>query len=325
MTRYQRLQIQAWGLCGLALIGGAAWAQTAPPIQNGQVEIHGALPRTASGAVDVEAVRQTIQAQFARPGVEEVQFRNISLTEGEQRALFLNSDPNRNLLRQVSTVVPSPNGAERNVTFRSNDFRARVGREEGQLRARLEGIDTASLTEAERQALRAQFDRFRLDGANDRAGNQANNRGGRGGNDNGGRGSDNSGPGSANSGPGSANSGPGRGGRDDVRTVNDDRREDRREDRRVDRREDRREDRQLDRREDRREDRQLDRRADRREDRQLDRRADRREDRQLDRRADRQIDRVARIDRPDRPQRPDRPDRPQRPERPERPERGGRH
>lgn len=330
MTHRQRIQVRAWILCSLAVMAGPSWAQTVPPIQNGQVEIFGALPRAASGAIDVEALKQTIQAQFARPGVEEVHFRNVSLTEVEQRALFLNSDPNKNLLRQVSAVVPSPNGAERNVTFRNNDFRARVGREEGQLRARLEGIDTTSLTEIERLNLRAQFDRFRLDGANDRGGNQANNRGGRGGNDNSGPGSANSGRGSDNSGPGSANSGSGRGGRDDVGDIVND---DKREDRRLDRREDRREDRQLDRREDRREDRQLDRQADRREDRQLDRRADRqadrqidrREDRQLDRRVDRQMDRVARIDRPDRPQRPDRPERPQRPERPERPERGGRN
>lgn len=230
-------------LVGLAVLGASAWAQTELPIQNGQVEIHAALPRTSTGAVDVEALKQAIQTQFARPGVQEVQFRNVALTEAEQRALFLNGDPNKNLLRQVSTVVPSANGAERNVTFRSGDFRARIGREEGQLRARIEGIDQSQLTETERQSLRAQFDRFRLEGAKDRGGNRAD---GRGGND--------------NSGPGSANSGSGRGGRDDTRVAShDDRREDRREDRRIDRREDR----------------QVDRQADRREDRQLDRRADR--------------------------------------------------
>lgn len=330
MIRGTSMHMAVWILSGLVLWAMPAWAQTTPPIQNGQVEIVGALPRTTAGVVDVEALRQTIQSQFARSGVQEVQFRGVSLTEAEQRALFLNSDPNKNLLRQVSVAVPSPNGAERNVTFRNNDFRAKVGREEGQLRARIEGIDQSQLTETERQNLRAQFDRFRLEGANDRGGNRAGNRGGRGGGDDSGPGSGNSGHGSDNSGPGSVNSGSGRGGRDDVRNVNDDRREDRREDRRMDRRDDRREDRQLDRREDRREDRQLDRRADRQADRQM----DRREDRQLDRRADRQVDRVARIDRPeqlqrperpDRPQRPERPERPQRPERPERPERSGRN
>ena len=183
----------------------------------------------------------------ARPGVQEVQFRNVSLTEVEQRALFLNSDPNKNLLRQVSTVVPSANGAERNVTFRNNDFRARVGREEGQLRARIEGIDQSQLTETERQSLRAQFDRFRLEGANDRGGNRGDDRSGQGGSDNRGTGSANSGPGSAISGSGRGGENSGRGGRDDVRNVNDDRREDRREDRQLDRREDR----QLDRRTDR--------------------------------------------------------------------------
>ncbi|NOT95646.1 MAG: hypothetical protein HOP00_04985 [Nitrospira sp.] len=240
-----------WGVSVLVMAATPVWAQTAPPVQNGQVEMVGALPRTASGTVDIEALKQTIQAQFVRPGVQEVQFRNVSLTEAEQRALFLNSDPNKNLLRQVSTVVPSANGAERNVTFRSNEFRARVGREEGQLRARIEGIDQSQLTELERQNLRAQFDRFRLEGGNDRGGNRADNRNGRGGNDNSGSGSGNSGHGSDNSGPGSANSGSGHGGRDDVRHANDDRRVDRREDRQLDRQADRREDRQLDRRADR--------------------------------------------------------------------------
>ncbi len=310
------------------LIGAVAHAQTTPPIQNGQVEIVGALPRTATGVVDAQAVKQAIQTQFARPGVQEIQFRNIGLTEEEQRALFLNSDPNKNLLRQVSSVVPSPNGEERKVTFRSNDFRARVGREEGQLRARIEGIDQSQLTEIERQNLRAQFDRFRLEGANDRGGNRADNRGGR--SDNSGPGSGNSGRGSDNSGPGSANSGSGRGGdggrggREDDRVaqLNDVRQEDRREDRRTDRQQDRREDR----------------RADRREDRQADRRANAGgELRGLDR-ADQVADahgqqgrdqaRIAQMDRPNRVERIERPqriERPERPQRPERPERAGRN
>ncbi len=326
MTRHQRVQIQAWIFCGLAFMASPAWAQTAPPIQNGQVEIFGALPRTTGGAIDVEALKQTIQTQFARPGVEEVHFRNVSLTEAEQRALFLNSDPNKNLLKQVSSVVPSPNGAERNVTFRNNDFRARVGREEGQLRARLEGIDTASLTETERQNLRAQFDRFRLDGANDRGGNQANNRGGRGGNDNSGPGSGNSGHGSDNSGPGSANSGSGRGGRDDIRNViNDDRREDRREDRRADRQQDRREDRQADRREDRREDRRLNAGGELRGLDRADQVAGDHGQQGRDNARMVQMDRPNRPERVERMQRPERPERPQRPERPERAERAGRN
>ena len=250
-------KMAVWVVGTLAILATPVWAQTAPQIQHGQVEI-------------VEALKLTIQTQFTRPGVQEVQFHTVSLTEAEQRVRFLNSDPNKNLLRQVSNAVPSPNGAERNVTFRNNDFRARVGREEGQLRARIEGIDQSQLTKTERQSLGVQFDRFRLEGANDRGGNRADNRGNLGGGDNSGPGSGNSEHGSDNSGPGSANSGSGRGGDnsgrggpDDVRNVNDDRRGDRRGDRQLDRREDRREDRQMDRRDDRREDRQLDPRADR--------------------------------------------------------------
>lgn len=276
-------------------------------MEAGEVVIRGDLPRTSAGAVDIAKVKETVTAQFAKNGVTEVHFRDFVLTTEQSRALFLATDPEKNLLRQVGTVIPSAGMEERHVTFRgqagTTEFRGRVQREEGRLRARLEGIDLTHLSDGERerlqQSLRAQFDRIRLEGTRDRGGIRADNRG---------PGSNNSGPGSADSGPGSANSGSGRagdnsgrGGRDDVRNVNDDRREDRREDRRMDRREDRRDDRQVDRRE------------------------DRRQDRQLDRRVDRQTDRVARIDRPERPQRPDRPERPQRPERPERPERSGRN
>lgn len=308
MRHTVRISTAVWLLSGLALLTSPAWGQTTAPIQNGQVEFFGPLPRTASGGVDVGTLKQTIETQFARPGVQEIQFRNVSLTEAEQQLLFLNSNPANNLLRQVSEVVPSANGAERNVTFRSNDFRARVGKEEGQLRARIEGIDQSQLTEQERKDLLAQFDRLRLEEANDRGGNQAGNRGGRGGGDNSGPGSRNSGHGSDNSGPGSANSG--RNGRDDIRNVNNDRREDR----------------------------QFDRREDRREDRQADRREDRRSNsggelRGLDR-ADqvagdhgqqgRDNARAVQMERPNRPERVDRPQRPERPDRPDRPDRSDR-
>jgi len=284
----------------VTLLATQVGAQTAPPIRNGQVEIFGALPRTTSGEVNVAALEQTITTQFARPGVQEVQFRNVSLTEAEQRALFLDSDPNKNLLLQVSDVVPSPNGAERNVTFRGDDFRARVGREEGQLRARVEGVDLSQLSDQERQNLQAQFDRLRLEGANDRGGNQDGNRGGHG------RG-DNSGPGSLHSGSRGGDHG-GRGGRDDHRMGRDG--DVRQEDRRADRREDR----QVDRREDRREDRQMDRREDRGEDRRANSGGEHRGLDRADRvagehgREGRDEARMAQMDRPDRPERHEQPD-----------------
>lgn len=330
MSKHRWMTVMGWALMGMAGMAGPLWAQSTLPIQNGQVEIHGGLPRTAGGAVDVEALKQAVQSQFARPGVQEVQFRTMSLTEAEQRALFLNGDPSKNLLRQVSVVVPMAGGAERNVTFRNGDFRARVGREEGQVRARVEGIDTASLTEAERQSVKAQFDRFRLESGNDRVGNRADSRGGHGG-------SDNTGPGSATSGPGSANSGSGRGGEsghrggDDVRvaqvgdTRQEDRQQDRREDRQADRQRDRREDRQADRREDRREDRRSNAGGEVRGLDRADQVAGDRGQQGRDNARAAQMDRPNRIERFERPQRPERPERPQRPERPERPERAGRN
>ena len=328
MNKKRWVTVMGWALMGMVGVAGPLWAQATPPIQNGQVEIHGALPRTSSGSVDIEAVKQITQAQFARPGVQEVQFRGFTLTDAEQRALFLNGDPNKNVLRQVSTVVPTAGGAERNVTFRNDNLRARVGREEGQVRARVEGLDTAALTEAERVSLKGQFDRFRLESVNDRGGNSPDNRGGRGG-------SDNSGPGSANSGPGSANSGRGgdggRRGGDDLRVAQagdirqEDRQQDRREDRQADRRQDRREDRQADRREDRREDRRSNAGGEVRGLDRADQVAGDRGQQGRDNARAAQMDRPNRIERAERPQRPERPERPQRPERPERPERAGRN
>lgn len=333
MSKCQRMTVMAGVLMGLVGMVSSVSAQVTPPIQNGQVEIMGALPRAAGGAVDVEALKQTVQTQFARPGVQEIQFRGFTLSEEEQRALFLNVDPNKNVLRQVSTVVPTAGGAERHVTFRSSELRARVGREEGQLRARIDGIDTASLTEAERQSVKAQFDRFRLESGDGRGAGRAGNRSGR-------DGGDHSGPGSANSGPGSANSGSGRGGDsgrrggDDLRVAQagdirqEDRQQDRREDRQVDRQQDRREDRQADRREDRREDRRSNVGGELRGLDRADRVAGDRGQQGRDNARAAQMERpsrIERIERVERPQRPDRPERPQRPERPERPERSGRN
>lgn len=306
MQLNRRTRTAFWMLSGILVVASPLWAQTSPAIQNGQVEIVGALPRTASGAVDIVALKQSVQTQFARPGVQEIQFRGFTLSDEQQRTLFLNADPSQNLLRQVGAAIPSANSAERTITFRNNDVRARVGREEGQLRARIEGIDQSQLTETERQGLRAQFDRLRLEGVNDRGGN----RGVRGGNDNSGPGSTNSGPGSANSGSGRGDN-SGRGGRDDNRVVQagDVRQEDRQADRREDRREDRRanqggELRGLDR---------------------ADQVAGDHGQQGRDNARAAQMDRPNRPERVERPQKPERPERPQRPERPEKPERAGRN
>lgn len=186
-----------------------------------------------------------------------------------------------------------------------------------------------------------QVDGLRLAGANDRDGNQASNRKGRGGSDNSGPGSansgqgsgnsgpgsvnsgsghggsDNSGPGSANSGQGSGNSGPGsvnsgsgrggensgRSGQDDIRNVNDNRREDRQQGGQVDRRSN-----------------------SGGELRGLDRASQVAGDhgqQGRDHARDVQMERANRPDRLDHQQRPEHPDRPQRPDRSERHDRSG--
>ncbi len=255
-----------------------------------EATIRGSLPRTPSGAVDLGQVRDEVAGRFAQ-GVREVQFRDFTLDVEESRSLLLSVERNQNLLAHVGDALPA-DGVERTVTFRGvvdgQRVEGRVQRQEdGTLRARIEGVNVGTLSDAGREQLvqrlsqQTGFDRIRLEGF-DSGGNRVRTefRVDKGLVRNEVKGE----------GRGRPDAGPARG---DVRQ--EDRRDDRRQDRRFDR---------------------LDERI-----------ADRREDRRIDRQGDGRVERIERnqrVERVERIERIERPDRSGRPERPERPDRSGR-
>lgn len=244
-----------------------------------ETTIRGALPRTPGGAVDLGQVRDAVAGRFVQ-GVGEVQFRDFTLDVEESQSLLLGVERNQNLLAHIGDALPA-DGVERTVTFRGvvdgRRLEARVQRQEdGTLRARIEGVNVGTLSDADREQLvrrlsqQTGFDRVRLEGV-DSGGNRVRTefRADKGFVRNEVKGE----------GRGRPDAGPARG---DVRQ------EDRREDRRLDR--------------------QLDRREDRRIDQQGDRRVERIERNQRVERVER-IERMERSDRSGRPERPERPDR----------------
>ena len=244
-----------------------------------EATIRGSLPRTPSGAVDLAQVREAVAGQLAQ-GVREVQFRDFTLGVEESRSLLLSVERNQNLLAHVGDVLPA-DGVERTVTFRGMADGQRVeGRvqrqEDGTLRARIEGVNVGTLSDADREQLvrrlsqQTGFERVRLEGV-DAVGNRVRTE--------------------FRVDKGLVRNevkGEGRG-RPDAGLVREDgRQEDRREDRRLDR--------------------QLDRREDRRIDQQGDRRVERIERNQRVERVER-VERIERSDRSGRTERPERPDR----------------
>lgn len=145
----------------LAACAGLAVAQEVER-EAREVEVKLALPRNADGAIDRAALLREVQRQVAA-GATEIQFRDGTLSAADARAL-VNGD--RSLLAQIAALLPN-DGIERQVRLRGA-IDARVQRnEEGELRARIEGIQIGSLTAAQRaqlaQRLAAQgFDRVRL-------------------------------------------------------------------------------------------------------------------------------------------------------------------
>ena len=134
-----------------------------------EVEVRRPLPRNADGTVDRAALLREVRAQLAA-GATEIQFRDGSLSAADARAL---ASGERSLLADLAAALPN-DGIERQVRLRGA-IDARVQRnEEGELRARIEGLQIGSLTAAQRaelaQRLAAQgFDRVRIrDGAGTR-------------------------------------------------------------------------------------------------------------------------------------------------------------
>ncbi len=145
-----------------------------------EATIRGALPRTPSGAVDLAQVREVVAGQVAR-GINDVQFRDFTLGVEESRSLLLSVERNQNLLAHIATALPA-DGVERTVTFRGvvdgQQVEARVQRQEdGTLRARIEGVNIGTLSDADRAQLvqrlsrQTGFERVRLEGV-DNGGNR---------------------------------------------------------------------------------------------------------------------------------------------------------
>lgn len=158
----------------LAACAGLAAAQDVRREDRGveaerEVEVKRPLPRNADGTIDRAALLREVRAQLAA-GATEIQFRDGALSAADARAL---ASGERSLLADLAAALPN-DGIERQIRLRGG-IDARVQRnEEGELRARIEGLQIGSLTAAQRaelaQRLAAQgFDRVRIrDGAGTR-------------------------------------------------------------------------------------------------------------------------------------------------------------
>jgi len=128
-----------------------------------EVEVKLAVPRNADGTINETQLVNDVKARLAA-GATEIQVRG--LTAQDAKALLAS---NQNLLVDLAKLLPN-DGIERQVRLRGA-VEARVQRnDEGELRARIEGIDLGSLTPAQRAdlarqlATKAGLDRLRIRG-----------------------------------------------------------------------------------------------------------------------------------------------------------------
>jgi len=130
-------------------------------VEANEVEVKLAVPRNADGTINTTALLNDVRAQFAA-GATEIQFRGV--TDQDARALL-----NDKLFADLKALLPN-DGVERSVRLRGA-FDARLQRnEEGELRARIEGITLGTLSPAQRAELARQLasqaglDRIRIRG-----------------------------------------------------------------------------------------------------------------------------------------------------------------
>jgi hypothetical protein len=115
-----------------------------------EVEVKLAVPRNADGTINETQLVNDIRARLAA-GATEIQVRG--LTARDARALLAS---NQNLLVDLAKLLPN-DGVERQVRLRGA-VDARIQRnDEGELRARIEGIDLGTLTPAQRADLARQL------------------------------------------------------------------------------------------------------------------------------------------------------------------------
>src|SRR4051812_12705793 len=84
--------------------------------ENERAEVKLALPRTATGAIDVDKLLALVRDQVAA-GAREIQFRGATLTEADVRSLLLSTSATDNLLAEIAALLPK-DGVERKVTLR---------------------------------------------------------------------------------------------------------------------------------------------------------------------------------------------------------------
>jgi len=128
-----------------------------------EVEVKLEVPRNADGTINETQLANDIKARLAA-GATEIQVRG--LTAQDAKALIAS---NQNLLVDLAKLLPN-DGVERQVRLRGA-VDARIQRNaEGELRARIEGIDLGTLTPAQRAdlarqlATQAGLDRLRIRG-----------------------------------------------------------------------------------------------------------------------------------------------------------------
>ncbi len=99
----------------------------------------------------------------SNPGVQEVHFRNLTLTNDEAAGLFLSTD-----LKALGDTLKDGQQVRFRGTVDSQPFEARVEQHEDGLRARIEGIDVSGITPQQFADLATNngFDRLRIRGTN---------------------------------------------------------------------------------------------------------------------------------------------------------------
>ncbi|HEY1286881.1 MAG TPA: hypothetical protein VGF58_01045 [Burkholderiales bacterium] len=128
-----------------------------------EVEAKLAVPHNADGTINETQLVNDIKAQLAA-GATEIQVRGLTAQDAKT---LIASNPN--LLADLAKLLPN-DGVERQVRLRGA-VDARIQRnDEGELRARIEGIDLGTLTPAQRAdlarqlATQAGLDRLRIRG-----------------------------------------------------------------------------------------------------------------------------------------------------------------
>jgi len=123
--------------------------------ENERAEAKLAIPRTATGAIDVDKLLALVRDQIAA-GAREIQFRGATLTAADVQSLLLSTSASGNLLAEIAALLPK-DGLERKVTLRGA-VDVRVTRQpDGTLRARIEDVNLAGLTPEQRAQLAQQL------------------------------------------------------------------------------------------------------------------------------------------------------------------------